>query len=66
MSPATMPWWEREKLLTAKDRDAIQRAIYADWTDIDESAAETEAGKYELHSIKMRKFHQEEFSARIL
>jgi hypothetical protein len=60
-----LPWWEREKLLTEKDKQAIQRAIYSNWEDIDESWAETEAGKNELHSIIMRKYHQEEFKAGI-
>lgn len=61
-----MPWWERKKLLTDKDREAIQKAINSRWTEIEEDWAETEAGKNELHSIKMRKFHHEEFLAGIL
>ena len=55
-----MPWWEREKLLTAKDKEAIQRAIYARWEDIDASWAETEAGRYELDYIRSRKLHHAE------
>ena len=66
MSLSEKPWWEREKMLSEKDREAIQRAVYADWTDIDESSAETEAGKNELHRIKMTKLHNEEFKAKIL
>ena len=66
MNAADMPWWEREKLLTPKDQEAIMRAIYADYADIDESWAETEAGKYELRNIISRKYHDEEFRAGIL
>lgn len=65
MNYSAMPWWEREKTLTEKDREAIRRAVYADWADIDEASAETEAGRYELHRIKMTKYHNEEFLAKI-
>lgn len=58
-----LPWAEREKLLTAADRQAIQRAIYTRWEDIEESWAETEAGRFEIHRIVMRKYHDEEFKA---
>ena len=61
-----LPWWEREKLLTERDRQAIQLAIHTYYADIDEGWAETEAGKNELHSIIMRKYHQEEFKAGIV
>lgn len=61
-----LPWWEREKLLTEKDRVAIREAKDADWMDIDENAAETEAGRYELHCIVTRKYHNEEYLAGLL
>lgn len=61
-----LPWWEREKLLTKKDREEIQKAKGAEWSDIDENAAETEAGRYELHCIIMRKYHSEEYLAGLL
>ena len=61
-----LPWWEREKLLTAKDKEAIQRAIHARWTEISEDWAETELGREELHHIILRKYHQEEEMAGIL
>lgn len=66
MNDAELPWWEREKLLTEKDKQAIQNAIYTRWEDIDENAAETEAGRYELHRITMRKMHDAEFAAGML
>ena len=66
MSVAGLMWWERERLLTARDREEIGRAERLNWADIDEARAETEAGKYELHSIKMRKYHNEEYHAGIL
>lgn len=66
MTPAQLHWWEREKLLTEKDKQAIQKAIHSHYADIDESDAETEAGRYELHAIIMRKYHNEEFMAGLL
>ena len=63
---ANMPWWEREKHLTDKDREAIQRAIYAPWEEIDPDWAETEAGRWELDRIRSRKYHQDEAKAGIL
>lgn len=61
-----LPWWEREKLLTEKDKQAIQRAINCHYADIDEDWAETEAGRVEIHSIIMRKYHNEEYIAGLL
>lgn len=61
-----LPWWEREKLLTEKDKQAVQRAIHSHYADIDEGWAETEYGRDELHSIIMRKYHQEEALAGML
>ena len=66
MNVRDLPWWEREGMLTEKDKEAIRSAKRSDWTDIDENLAETEAGRYELHSIKMRKFHKEEQRADML
>lgn len=63
MSVASMPWWEREKLFTQKDKEAIKKAIQSYYADIDESWAETEAGRCELRSIIRRKYHHEEFVA---
>lgn len=65
MSVEKLPWWEREKLLTPKDKEAIQRAIYTRWEDIDENDAETEAGRYELRTIALRKYHNDEFKSGI-
>lgn len=62
----TMPWWERKKLFTQKDKEAIARAQASCWEDIDEDWAETEAGRYEIHSIIMRKYHRDEYRAGIL
>lgn len=59
-------WWEREELLTDKDKEAIREAKEKAWTEIDENAAETEAGRYELHNIIIRKYHNEEFYAGLL
>lgn len=61
-----MPWWEREQLLTDKDRQAIQRAIYSRWEDINENWAETEEGRYEVHRITMNKMHFQESLAEML
>ena len=58
-SVCSLPWWEREKMLTPKDKEAIAEGL-------DEDCAETEAGRYELRSIKMRKYHDEEYSAGML
>ena len=63
MSAAALPWWEREKLLTDKDKQAIRKAVNLHYAEIDENEAETEAGRYELHSIVMRKFRNEEWLA---
>lgn len=60
---STMPWWEREKLLTETDKIAIDRARRSSWEDISEDWAETEAGQYEVHCIMTRKYHRDEFSA---
>lgn len=65
MSAGNLPWWEREKLLTAKDREAIQRAIYTRWEDIDETLAETDAGREEIRRIQLRKMNADEFAAGI-
>ena len=59
----TMPWWDREKLFTQKDKEAIEKAKASRWEDIDEDWAETEAGRDELHSIIMRKYHRDEYRA---
>lgn len=61
-----IPWWEREKMYTEKDKDAIERAECSRWEDIDENWAETEVGRYEVHDIKMRKCHYDEYRAGML
>lgn len=66
MNAATLPWWEREKLFTQKDKEAIAKAKASRWEDIDENWAETEAGRCEIHSIIMRKYHYDEYKAGIL
>lgn len=56
-------WWEREKLLTTKDKQAIQKAIQTYYADIDENWAETELGREELRKIERRKYRDEEWLA---
>ena len=63
MDPAHLPWWEREKLLTDKDKQAIQKAVNRHYADIDENWAETELGREELRKIARRKYHDEEWLA---
>ena len=63
MRASEMPWWEREKLLTRTDREAIGKARECDWTEIDEDWAETEAGRYELHNIIVSKYHYDEYKS---
>lgn len=63
MKVAQMPWWEREKLLTDKDKQAIEKAKQSCWEEIKEDWAETEAGRYEIHSIVSRKYHYDELQA---
>lgn len=55
-----MPWWQREKLLTEKDRAAISEARRSRWEDIDEESADTEAGRIEIRYIQLRKMHAAE------
>lgn len=61
-----MTWWEREKLLTKQDKDAISRAKKSDWTEIDEDWAETDAGRYEIHQIIISKYHDDELGTEML
>ena len=61
-----MMWWERERLLTEKDKAAIDVARGQDWAEIDEDSAETVHGRYILHDIIMTKYHNEEYSAGML
>lgn len=58
-----LPWWEQEKHLTDKDRDAIQRAGVSDWEYIDEDWAETPLGKKKVKDIKFSKYYREEYAA---
>ena len=60
---SNLPWWEREKLLTQKDKEAIQKAIQSYYADIDENWAETELGREELRGIARRKYRDEEWLA---
>lgn len=60
---SNLPWWEREKLLTTKDKKAIQKAIQSYYADIDENWAETELGREELRKIARRKYRDEEWLA---
>lgn len=53
-------WWEIEKLLTPKDKEAIAKARSLPWEDISEDWAETELGRREIHSIIMDKYHRDE------
>ena len=61
-----MNWWERERLLTDRDKEAIEKARGQYYADIDEESAETVHGREILREIIMRKYHAEEFSAGIL
>lgn len=61
-----LPWWEREKMLSAKDREAIYEARCLDWTEIDPDRADTPAGRVEIRDILTSKYHREEDSADIL
>ena len=65
MSMESIPWWEEEKLLTEKDKAAIERARATIWEDIDEDWAETEIGRKRVHDIVMRKYHHDEMKAGI-
>ena len=58
-----LPWWKREKMLTAKDRAAIDLAKGQDWTEIDTFSAETVAGRVELKLIAQRRYHNDERAA---
>lgn len=58
-----MYWWEEEKLLTQKDRDAIAKAKTQDFGEIDENSAETDIGRKQLRRIALKKYHYEEFFA---
>lgn len=59
-------WWERERLFTGKDREAIARAKELPWEEIDETTAETVAGMEEIKDIRSRKFHRAEYMAGML
>lgn len=61
--PRMMYWWEEEKLLTERDRAAIEEARGQHYGNIDENAAETELGRRYLRDMALRKYHREEFSA---
>ena len=63
MNPANLPWWEREKLLTEKDKQAIAKAKETPWEEIDENWAETPLGKKWVHDIATTKYHREEYAA---
>ena len=52
--------------MTVKDQQAIEKAKASNWTEIDEGWAETEAGREEVHRIKMRMYHREERIAGML
>lgn len=52
--------------MTTKDQQAIEKAKASNWTEIDEGWAETEAGREEVHRIKMRKYHKDELMAGLL
>jgi len=58
-----LPWWEQEKHLTEKDKEAIHRAGISDWEYIDENWAETPLGKKWVHDIATTKYHREEYAA---
>ena len=58
-----IPWWEREKLPTEKDREAIEKAKKCFWYEIDPNWAESGIGRFELRQLSAQKYHREEMSA---
>lgn len=56
-------WWEMERLLTDKDRSAIDKARGQYYADIDEASAETVHGKAILREMTIKKYRAEEYSA---
>lgn len=61
-----LPWWEQEKLLTPRDREAIRVARDMNWAEIDEGTADSDAGRFALHDLRVKKYHREEFGDGIL
>lgn len=59
-----MMWWERARLLTEKDKEAIIRAKRVPpvhYDEINPDWAETEAGRYEIEQIALSKIHRLEY-----
>lgn len=61
-----LQWWEVEKLLTEKDKQAISRAKGLHYGEIDENEADTVHGRKILKDMILQKYHNEEFSAGML
>jgi hypothetical protein len=59
----TSPWWEVEKLLTEKDKQALEHARSLHFGEIDENEAETALGRQKLREMIIRKYHNEEYCA---
>lgn len=49
--------------MTEHDKRLLEEARHLRWEDIDESKAETEEGREELHRIIMSKYHRDEYKA---
>lgn len=58
-------WWVRERLLTERDKRAIETAKGQYYADIDEDSAESVHGKQILREMARREYHNEEFLAGI-
>lgn len=61
-----LPWYEREKLYTDKDREAIKKAKKCFSYEIDINWAESEVGRYELQQLINSKYHREEYKSGML
>lgn len=66
MITTDLAWWERERLFTPKDKEAIERARRSRWEDIKVDWAETEVGREEVRSIALREYHRAEGKAGML
>lgn len=54
-----LPWWEQEKHLTERDREAVNRAGVSDWEYIEEDWAETPLGRKMVHDIAFSKYQRD-------
>ena len=52
--------------MTEHDKILIENAKRMRWEDIEESAAETSDGRAALHSLRIRKYHRDEYECGML